>query len=351
LDARRDIADLARRVLAGQALDRRQALTAAERGAEHPHELLYWAHRVRTDRFGRRVRLCGIVPGKLGGCSEDCKWCAQSARHASSPAPVERTSPDDIRSAADRARRDRAASLGIVNSGRKPTEADLRAVEQAARQIAGADPEIRLCASLGELTDAQAARLAETGIRRYNHNLETSRRMFARMVTTHTYDDRLATLASARRAGMDLCCGGLFGLGETWADRVDLALTLRDDVRPEIVPLNFLHPIPDTPLARAEPLGPMEILRIIAVFRLVLPEVDLKIAGGREANLRGMQAWMFYAGGTSCIVGNYLTTRGRSSAEDLRMIEDLGLEIVDDLRAAPAGPAPVGKDPAHAEEA
>ena len=130
---------------------------------------------------------------------------------------------------------------------------------------------------------------------------------------------------------MSLCCGGIFGLGESWDDRVDLALTLRDEVHPDVVPLNFLHPIPGTPLEKARPLAPMEILTIIAVFRLVLPRVDLKVAGGREVNLRDMQSWIFHAGATSCLIGNYLTTQGRPAEEDLQMIADLGLAVVKEL--------------------
>ncbi len=225
--------------------------------------------------------------------------------------------------------------MGIVNSGRRPDEADLQAAERAAEAIRQArGDETRLCASLGELTGEQARRLASAGFTRYNHNLETSRRMYERMVTTHVYDDRLATLAACREAGLRICSGGIFGLGETWDDRIDLAMTLRDQVGADVVPLNFLHPIPGTPMADATPLGPMEILSIIAVFRLALPDVDLKIAGGREANLRDLQSWMFYVGGTSCIIGNYLTTKGRSAADDLKMIEDLGLQVVEELTPA-----------------
>jgi len=187
---------------------------------------------------------------------------------------------------------------------------------------------------MGELTDSQARRLVAAGFRRYNHNLETSRRMYPQMVTSHTYEDRLRTIEVARCAGLRLCCGGLFGLGETWADRAELALALRDQVRPDVVPLNFLHPIPGTPLGGATPLKPLEILSIIAVFRLVMPTVDIKVAGGREHNLRDMQSWMFHAGATSCLIGNYLTTAGRPVGEDLRMIADLGLKIVRDLSSA-----------------
>jgi len=215
-----------------------------------------------------------------------------------------------------------------VNSGRCPSARDISDVAAAAGDIS-AEPDCRIgvCASLGELTDEQASDLASAGVRRYHHNLETSRRHFTEMVTTHTYDDRLVTLAAARRAGMELCCGGLFGIGETWEDRIELALTIRDEVRPQAVPLNFLHPVPGTPLENQPALAPMEILSIIAAFRMVLPEVDIRLAGGRERNLRNLQSWMFYAGASGFMIGNYLTTTGRKPPDDLQMIADLGMSV------------------------
>ena len=326
------IAEIGHRVLCRERLSRDEILSLLEAGRQHPHELLHQAHRVRTSRFSNAVKLCSIVAGKLGGCAEDCKWCAQSARYAASAAPARQADMSDIRSAARHARKLGAGSFGIVNSGRRPGRADLDAVLAAVKQVASdgrASPE--LCASLGELTGASAEELAAAGVARYNHNLETSRRFFPSVVTTHSYDDRLRTLDVARAAGMELCCGGIFGIGETWEDRVDLALTLRDKVNPAVVPLNFLHPISGTPLAGARPLEPPEVLTVIAMFRLVLPDTDIKIAGGREISLRSMQSWMFYAGATSCLIGNYLTTYGRDPAEDLQMIRDLGLTIVQDL--------------------
>ena len=340
MDVRARVADLARAVLNGERLDRGQLRELASLGRQCTEELLYWAHRVRTQRFGRRVRMCAIVAGKLGGCAEDCKWCAQSSRHETGGGPAARIEDREIVSAARTARSHHAAGFGIVNSGRRPTPGDIESVCRASREILQReDLGLTMCASLGELTDPQAQTLADAGITRYNHNLETSRRLFGSMVTTHTYEDRLRTLTAARRAGMGLCCGGIFGLGENWDDRIDLALTLRNEVQPDVVPLNFLHPIPGTPLAAAQPLTAREILRIIAVFRLAMPQVDLKIAGGREANLGDMQSWAFYAGGTSCIVGNYLTTRGRCAADDLQMFDDLGLHVVADLRERSPGEA------------
>jgi len=318
---------LGRQVLAGERLSRGEAFALSELGPTRPYDLLYWAHRLRQQNFGSAVRLCSIAAGKLGACGEDCKWCAQSAGAA-----PQRIESAEIVAAAKSAAAKGASSFGIVNSGRRPNRRDLREVTDVVRQIrTDQECNLQICASLGELTDDQANFLADGGVTRYNHNLETSRRFFRQVVTTHTYEDRLRTLTAARRAGMMLCCGGIFGLGETWGDRIELALTLRDQVRPQVVPLNFLHPIPGTPLENADPLRPLEILSIIAIFRLLLPTVDLKIAGGREVNLRDLQSWMFYAGATSCIIGKYLTTPGRSSEQDLRMISDLDLTVVPEL--------------------
>jgi len=328
---------------AGERLGRDDILSLVEAGRSDPHALLYWAHRVRAERFGRAVVLCSIAAGKVGGCSEDCAWCAQSVSQGTSLVAGSRTTSDNIRAAASEAGGHGAGSFGIVNSGRKPSSDDLATVVAAAEAIASDASGLRICASLGEVTAEQARTLAASGVTRYNHNLETSRRFYPQVVSTHAYDDRLASLDAARQAGMSLCCGGIFGLGETWADRVDLAVTLRDRVRPDVVPLNFLHPIPGTPLGGNTPLTPMEILTIIAVFRLVLPTVDLKVAGGREINLRDMQSWIFHAGATSCLIGNYLTTPGRTPPEDLQMIADLGLEVVPELPTPPEGSSPEGR--------
>jgi len=323
------IAAIGRRTLKGHRLSRPDVLTLARAALDHPYELMYWAHKVRRRRFSNEVRLCSIVAGKLGACTEDCKWCAQSAHWASPMASPARPSAEEVHAAARSAVANRAASMGIVNSGPRPSARDLQDVIRAVQTIRSDNEcHIEICASLGELTGEQADMLAAAGVKRYHHNLETSRRFFPRMVTTHGYDERIETLTAARRAGMRVCCGGLFGLGETWPDRADLAIAIRDDVGPDVVPLNFLHPIAGTPLADAEPLRPLEILGIIAMFRLVLPDADIKVAGGREHNLRDLQSWAFYAGATSCMVGNYLTTTGRDVEADLKMIEDLGLQVV-----------------------
>jgi len=316
---------ISKKVLAGELVTPEDLRFLIAHANHAPHDLLHLAWKVRKRYFGRRVSLCCIVPGKLGGCSEDCKWCAQRATNMA----VTRTASKELVQAADDALSAGAWRLGIVNSGRRPSQADMQAIAAAVREILSDESRraLCLCASLGELTEPQARDLRQAGVVRYHHNLETSRRFFDQVVSTHNYDDRLATLANASAEGLEICCGALFGIGESWDDRIDLALTLRDKIRPASVPLNFLHPIQGTPLEHAEPLGPMEILTIISLFRIAIPQVDIKIAGGRVANLRDMQSWIFYAGATSCMVGNYLTTAGRGIDEDLKMIEDLGLDI------------------------
>lgn len=326
----------------GGLFDKKSLLELARLAESGPYELIARAHEARGRQFGRKVRLCSIVPGKLGACSEDCKWCAQSARHGAncgnSPTTAKTTPTEEILRAADSAASKGVGSLGIVDSGRRPSEADIDRVIEAVGRIAGENaagdsgrkrsPLPAVCVSLGSINAGQAARLAKAGVLRYHHNLETSRSFFPKMVGTHGYQERLDTLKAARQAGMKICSGGIFGLGETWADRVDLALTLRDEVVPDCVPLNFLHPIAGTPLAGATPLPPLECLCIIALFRLAMPQVDLLIGGGRVSNLRDMQSWVFHAGATTLMTGDYLTTAGRTAKQDIQMIHDLGLEIV-----------------------
>lgn len=330
-------------MLAGRHLRRADLLSIVEQarqgqGGQQPGQgvwdLLYQAHLVRRANFGRGVKLCSIVPGKLGNCSEDCKWCAQSSHSVSGALQPGRATIDEICRAAAEARESGAANIGIVNSGRKPSTRDINEVIAAAERIAEENGgKIGVCVSLGETSDNQFKKLSASSITRYHHNLETSRRFFPNMVTSHTYDDKLRTLRSARQAGLSICCGGLFGLGETWEDRIDLAIAIRNDIQPDVVPLNFLVPIPGTPLAAIEPMSPMEILQVIAVFRLVLPRVDLKVAAGRETNLRDLQSWIFLAGATSFMVGKYLTTAGQAIERDLKMLDDLGLAIVSEFKS------------------
>ena len=307
----------------GGGLDRAEAvelLRLAERDLE---AVLFHAGRIRRRHRGDAVRLCGIVAAKVGRCSEDCAWCSQSARHGADIEAHGLLGDGELVARAREARKDGAESFGLVTSGAAPTLEEVNRLCGVIGQLVKGEG-MAVCASLGRLTASTARQLAEAGCRRYNHNLETSRRHFAEVVTTHSYDDRVATARAVKAAGMDLCCGGLFGIGESPEDRVDMLLAARD-LEADTVPLNFLNPIPGTPLADSPRLTPRECLATIAVARFILPKACVKVAGGREVTLRDLQSWMFAAGADGCIIGNYLTTAGRSAADDLRMIADLGL--------------------------
>jgi biotin synthase len=328
------IAEIGRHVLAGGDVDRSQAETLAAASGPDRYDLFYWANRVRMARCGPRVSFCSIVPLTLGGCSEDCAFCAQSVHHHTNLTRPSTCTDPQIIAAAEQAAVRGAESFGLVSSGRRPSAQlfeRLLALVETLRRRSG----IGLCASLGALTHEQAMAVAQAGVQRYNHNLETSAAHFPNIVTTHTYRERLQTLEVLSQTPLSICSGGIFGLGESWADRLDLAFALRR-FRPAVVPLNFLHPIPGTPLEHAPPVPPLEILQIIAVFRFVFPAAQIKVAGGRERNLRDLQSWMFFAGASAALLGNYLTTTGRPPDVDWRMVGDLELEATPMQRLVPA---------------
>jgi biotin synthase len=319
------LTSLAQRVLDGGELSRDQALWLTTIDEAHLDDLFAAASRIRDHFVGRRARCCSIVASKVGRCSEDCTFCSQSA-HYDTPVEDETVLDDEqILSAARDAARNGARAFGIVNSGLGPTDEEIERWGHTIHKLRGAGP-MQICASLGVLTAAQARHLKDCGCQCYNHNLQTSRRHFPRIVTTHSYDDRLDTLRQIKRAGMHVCSGALFGMGESWEDRIDLAMELRG-VEPDVVPLNFLIPIEGTPLAGAEPLDPMECLEIIAVYRFLFPRQEIKIAGGREVNLRDLQGRIFQAGADSFLIGNYLTTCGQAPEEDQQMVQEAGLTL------------------------
>ena len=316
---------LAGRVLDGQLLDRAEIDGLLEESSRDYEDLFYWANKIRQKFFGNKIKVCSIVPGRLGGCSQDCKFCAQSVRYDTAIEKKPKVlSDEEILKAAAEAGDKGVPNFGIVYSGKAVSETELQRLERLIKIITQ-DYGLGVCASLGIINSEQMKRLGKAGLNRYNHNLETSERHFKDIVTTHKYADRVNVIKAAKQAGLGICAGGIFGIGETQSDRVDMAFALRElDV--DTVPMNFLHPIEGTPLADTETLKPKEILRIIALYRFILPKVNLKVAGGRTLNLRDIQSWIFYAGCTSILSGNYLTTAGRAVEDDMRMLTDLGLE-------------------------
>ncbi len=335
-DTSLDLLALSRRVIAGGELTRDEVGQLFALEGEEVYDLFYAAHKVRRHFHGNRVTFCSILPTKFGNCSEDCAFCAQSAHFETDITPHGMMEPEQVAEAVRFARDHGASAFGMVNSGRGPTRKEwpkLMEAVRASNEVEG----ICHCVDIGTLSEDQARELKEAGVRRVNHNIESSRDFFPKIVSTHTWQERVDTVKLVKQVGLEACCGCIFGMGESLEDRVSVAFSLKE-LNPNVVPVNFLNPIAGTPLENAPKLKPMEILKIIAVMRLVLPKQDLKVAGGREKNLRDLQSWIFYVGATSALIGNYLATYGRPHAEDLRMIEDLELTWNDD-RVGDADPA------------
>ncbi|HEX3620958.1 MAG TPA: biotin synthase BioB [Acidimicrobiales bacterium] len=312
-------------------LDERRQLTATELAglAALPPEsvpgLAALAHEVRLAWCGPTVEVEGIVSAKTGGCPEDCGFCSQSARFASPVRSAPLLDLDELLAAATETAAMGASEFCIVVALRGPDERTLARVVEAVPLIVGRTG-LNVAASLGILTADDARRLADAGLHRYNHNLETARSYFASVVTTHSWEERVDTCRRVVEAGMELCCGVLLGMGETDDQRLELLGQLRD-VAPAEVPVNFLNPRPGTPMAGRRLVEPLEAIRWIALFRLALPGVILRYAGGREVTLRQLQALGLTAGINALIVGNYLTTLGRSPQDDLDLLADLGMPV------------------------
>ena len=312
-------------------LDERRLLTAEELSAlaalpdTWVTSLAALAHQVRLAWCGPEVEVEGILSAKTGGCPEDCHFCSQSSRFDT---PVKATpflDTDEVIAAAEETKAAGASEFCIVLAIRGPDERTLRRILELVplvRERTG----LNVAVSAGLLTEEQARRLAEAGVHRYNHNLETSRSFFPQVVTTHTWEERQDTCRLVRDHGMELCCGALIGMGESDAQRIELLIQLQE-LDPTEVPLNFLNPRPGTPLGDEQPVPAWEAIRWIALFRLGLPGVILRYAGGREVTLRELQSMGMTSGINALIVGNYLTTLGRSADEDLQMLADLRMPV------------------------
>ena len=325
---------LADTALAGALITRDQARAVLEAPPDELLGLLDAAFRVRRAHWGRRVSLHVLENAKLGACPEDCGFCSQSQKHASPGGEAPIKTVDELVAGARRAHAARAKRYCMVTATRGPSQRDLDVICAAAAQIK-AEMDIELCASLGLLTAAKAERLASAGIDRFNHNLETSERHYGAIVTTHTWRDRVETVRIAQRAGMDTCCGGIVGLGETLDDLLDLAFALRElDV--DSVPVNFLDARAGTPLADYPRVEAGYALRALCMFRFVHPRTDLRVAGGRELTLRALQAMALYPA-NSIFTQGYLTTGGATPHADHQMIRDAGFEL--ELASGEAVPA------------
>ncbi|MGG4461068.1 biotin synthase BioB [Brevibacillus porteri] len=282
------------------------------------------AFRVRKHFFGKKVKLNMIINAKSGLCPEDCGYCSQSIV---SNAPVSKYTMLDketLLAGAREAMNRKAGTYCIVASGRGPTERELGQVIEAVKEIRETMP-LKICACLGILSDEQATRLKDSGVHRYNHNLNTSRNHYEAITTTHTYDQRVQTVDTVKRAGMSPCAGVIIGMGESDEEIVEMAFALRN-LDADSIPINFLNAIPGTPLEDKGRTPAMKALRVLALFRFICPDKEIRVAGGREVNLRTLQPLSLYAA-NSLFVGDYLTTPGQEITTDHQMIEDLGFEI------------------------
>jgi biotin synthase len=315
---------LSEKAIAGEAPSREEARAVLQTPDDRLLELLNAAYAVRHKFFGRKVRLQMLQNAKSGACQEDCGYCSQSADSTADIKKYGLLKKSQMVEAARRAAESKAIRYCIVISGRGPLDREISEISEAVREIKGSVP-VQVCCSLGLLTKDDARRLKEAGVDRINHNLNASERFHPQMVTTHSYQDRLATISNARAAGLEICSGGIAGMGETDEDVIDLALSLRE-VRPDSIPMNFLHPAEGTPMRDQKNLTPQRCLKILCLFRFLHPRTELRVAGGREFNLRSLQALALYPA-DSLFVGGYLTTPGMPADEAWQMIEDLGFEV------------------------
>jgi len=308
----------------GCEIDRNAAVSLSRLKGPELSELFISANRIRAKFRGNKVDLCSIINAKSGACPEDCSFCAQSAHSKTNIKVHPLASREKILYAASIAKKNKTRRFCIVTSGKRPSNKELNAICSFISEIR--ETGLLPCATLGMLDNTQLNQLKAAGLHRYHHNLETSEEFFSEICTTHTYMDKIKTIEAAKSLGLSVCSGGIFGLGESWEDRIDMAFALRElDV--DSVPINFLTPVSGTPLGRSDMLTPSEALKIIAIYRLIMPDREIRVCGGRPATLRDLNSHIFIAGADGLLIGNYLTTQGRDPEADLLMIKDMGLEV------------------------
>jgi biotin synthase len=315
---------LAERVLDGHRLTLDEGLSILHSSDDELLDVLAAAFRIRRRYFGRTVQLYFLINAKSGLCPEDCAYCSQSRISAAEIPRYTILDREQLLAGARLASEQQAKTYCIVISARSPSERELTALEAIVREIKSRY-DLKICTSLGMLTSGQAERLKACGVDRVNHNLNTSREHYGEVCTSHTFQDRLDTLRAVRNAGLEICSGGIVGLGEDDLDVVRMAFELRE-IGVDSIPVNFLIPIAGTPLADRRRLNPRYCLKVLALFRFAHPDRELRIAAGRELHLGSLQALGLYVA-NSIFVGDYLTTKGQPPEADYRMIEELGFVV------------------------
>lgn len=320
------IAEIAERIIAGGSITAEEAVTLSGVEGSAIYDLFRAATRVKEQFVGNEVHLCSIINAKSGRCAENCAFCAQSAHHSTDAPVYPLVQEEQMVECAKTAETNGSACFGIITSGTTVKGQELDQILAALRRIRKETTILPSC-SLGIIDEETALKLKEAGMDTYHHNLETAESFFPNICTTHEYREDVETVRAVKKAGVKVCSGGIFGMGESAAQRVEMAFTLKElDV--DSVPMNFLNPIEGTRLEGSRLISAMECLKTIAVYRLILPEKRITICGGREKNLRDLQSWIFFAGANGTMIGNYLTTLGRNVDTDLTMFSDLGLTTV-----------------------
>lgn len=315
---------LADKVLNGGLLTNEEAFQVAGVQRKNLFNLFSFANKIREKFRSDSVDLCAIVNAKSGACPEDCSYCAQSSKSKAGIEVYPLIRKEVVLEKAKEAKEAGVKRFCIVTSGRRIGKAELFEIVTMVKKIRriGLLP----CATLGLLSKGELLFLRESGLERYHHNLETSERFFPEICRTHTYNDKLKTIEAAKSAGLSVCSGGIFGLGETWEDRIDMAFALKElDVNS--IPVNFLIPVKGTSLGDMDMLYPFEALKIISLYRFLLPGKEIRICGGRMQVLGEFNSMVFIAGADSLLTGNYLTTTGRTFKDDLKLIKDYGLRV------------------------
>ena len=317
------IHNIEKKILEGKDITFSEAKKLLEADKANIVDLIAVANRVRRNFFGDQVGLCTIINAKSGRCSEDCKFCAQSAHYQGECEIYPMLDVEPIACAARDAACRGIQRFSIVTSGRGLDKKDFEKVIESVKVIRQ-ETSLQVDCSLGILSKEQASVLKEAGVERYHHNLETAPSFFDKICTTHSISEKIATLTLIKDAGLSLCSGGIIGLGETPEQWIEMIFVLRD-LGVDSVPVNILNPRPGTPLENLKPPTPLEVLKTLAVMRLIVPKTEIRLAGGREVNLRDFQAIAYWAGVSGMIVGGYLTTGGRALEQDFQMVKDLEL--------------------------
>ncbi|MFZ5634750.1 MAG: biotin synthase BioB [Bacillota bacterium] len=317
--------EIEERILNGDCITGEEALRLTELREQEIYELIFVSNRVTRHYRGLKLELCSIINARSGNCSEDCKFCAQSARYDTGAKAYPMVSPEETLRQAMIMEKAGAKRFSLVTSGRGISDCDLETV-LVAIGLLRRETGLNLCASLGIIDEKKALMLKEAGVSMYHHNLETAPSYFSRICTTHSYGDRVETIKAARRAGLRVCAGGIIGLGESFSQRVELALEIRR-LGVDSVPVNFLNPIRGTPLGNSPIPPPLSLLHALAIFRLILPGSVIRLCGGRREGLRDLQALALMAGADGVMIGDYLTTKGEDLSKDMQMFADLGLKV------------------------